>query len=52
MAKLNTLNIAYANQNVKTEVLHGSRNHVILSDTVKITFNLDVESTGKTICIV
>ena len=27
---------------------HGSRDHVIVPDTVKITFNLDIESTGKT----
>ena len=29
------------------EVPHGSRDHVIIPDTVKITFNLDIESTDK-----
>ena len=31
---------------------HGSRDHVIVPDTVKITFNLDIESTDKTRSIV
>ena len=40
-------NIAYPNQPIDIEIQHGSRDHVILPDTVKITFNLDIESTGK-----
>ena len=41
-------NIAYPNQHTDIEVPHGSRDHVIIPDTVKITFNLDTESTDKT----
>ena len=42
------LNIAYPNQHIDIEILHGSRDHVIVPDTVKITFNLDIEPTDKT----
>ena len=45
-------NIAYPNQHINIKIPHGSRDHVIVSDTVKITFNLDTESTGKTCSIV
>ena len=45
-------NIAYPNQHINIKIPHGSRDHVIVSDTVKITFNLDTESTGKTRSIV
>ena len=38
-------NIAYPNQHIDIEIPHGSRDHVIVPDTVKITFNLDIEST-------
>ena len=41
-------NIAYPNQHIDIEIPHGSRDHVIVPDTVKITFNLDVESIDKT----
>ena len=34
------------------EIPHDSRDHVIIPDTVKITFNLDIESTGKTRSVV
>ena len=30
------------------QISHGSRNHVIVPGTVKITFNLDIESTDET----
>ena len=40
-------NIAYPNQHIDIEIPHGSRDHVIIPDTVKITFNLDIESTDK-----
>ena len=40
-------NIAYPNQHIDIEILHGSRDHVIVPDTAKITFNLDVESSDK-----
>ena len=44
--------MAYPNQHIDMEIPHSSRDHVIVSDTVKITFNLDIESTGKTQSIV
>ena len=52
IAKVNMLNIAYPNQHIDIEIPHGSRDHVIVPDTVKITFNLDIESTDKTRSIV
>ena len=51
-AKVNIPNIAYPNQHIDIEMPHGSRDHVIVPDTVKITFNLDIESTDKTRSIV
>ena len=39
--------IAYPNQHIDTEIPHGSRDHVIVLDTIKITFNLDIESADK-----
>ena len=47
-AKVNISNIAYPNQHIDTEISHGSRDHLIVPGTVKITFNLDIESTDKT----
>ena len=47
IAKVNIPNIAYRNQHIDIEILHGSRDHVIVPDTVKILFNLDIESTDK-----
>ena len=47
IAKVNMPNIAYPNQHIDIEILHGSRDHVIIPDTVKITFNLDITSTDK-----
>ena len=52
IAKVNMPNIAYPNQHIDIETLHGSRDQVIVPDTVKITFNLDIESTGKTRSVV
>ena len=40
IAKINTPNIAYPNQHIDIEMPHGSRDHVIMPGTVKITFNL------------
>ena len=40
-------NIAYPNQHIDIEIQHGSGDHVIVPDTVKIMFNLDIESTDK-----
>ena len=47
IAKVNMPNIAYPNQHIDIEITHGSRDHVITPDTLKITFNLDIESTGN-----
>ena len=47
IAKVNMSNIAYLNQHIDIEILHGSRDHVLILDTVKITFTLDIESTYK-----
>ena len=47
MTKVNRPNIAYPNQHIDIEIPHGSRDHVIIPDIVKITFNLDVESGDK-----
>ena len=47
IAKVNMPNIAYPSQQIDIEITHGSRGHVIVPDTVKITFNLDIESTDK-----
>ena len=52
IAKVNMRNIAYPNQHFDIEISHGARDHVIVPDTVKITFNLDIESTYKTRSIV
>lgn len=46
--KVNMPNIAYSNQHIDIEISHGSRYHAIVPDTIKITFNLDIESTYKT----
>ena len=40
-------NIAYPNQHIDIIIPHGSRDHVIIPDTTKITFNLDVTSIDK-----
>ena len=40
-------NIAYLSQHTDIDIPYGSRDHAIIPDTVKITFNLDIESTDK-----
>ena len=52
IAKVIMPNLVYPNQHIETEVSHGSRYHVIVPDTVNVTFNLDVKSTDKTHSIV
>ena len=52
MAKVNMPNIAYPNQHIDVKIWHGSRDHVIVPETVKITFKLDIELTDKTRIIV
>ena len=47
IAKVSIPNIAYPKQYIDIEIPHGSRDHVIVPDTVKITFNLDIESAEK-----
>ena len=44
--------IAYPNQHIDIQIPHGSRDQVIIPNTVKITFNLDIESADKTCSIV
>ena len=43
IARVNIPIIAYPNQHTDIEIPHGSRNHVIVPDTIRITFNLDIE---------
>ena len=40
-------NIAWPNQHIDIEIRHGSRGHVIIPDTIKTTFSLDIKSTDK-----
>ena len=47
IAKVNLPNMAYPGQHIDIEIPHGSRDHVIVPDTVKITFNLNITSTNK-----
>ena len=47
IAKVNIPNKAHSNQHTDNEISHGSRDYVIVPDTVKITFDLDIESTDK-----
>ena len=51
IAKVNIPNIAYSNQHTAIEIPHGLRDHVVVPDTVKTTFNLDIVSTGKRLSI-
>ena len=48
ISKVNIPNIAYPKQHIDIEIPKGLRDHVIIPGTVKITFNLDIESTNKT----
>ena len=52
IAKVIIPNIAYPNQYIDIEIPHGSIDHLIVPDTVKITFNLDITSTDKTRSVV
>ena len=52
IAKLNIPNMAYPNQHIDNEIPHGARNNIIVPDTVKVTFNLDIELTDKMCSIV
>ena len=52
IAKVSIPNIAYPNQHIDIDTPHGSRDHVIIPDTIKITFNLHIESTNKSRSVV
>ena len=41
IAKVNIPSIAYPSQHIDTDIPHGSRDHVIIPDTMKISFNLN-----------
>ena len=47
ISKVKMPNIAYPSQDINIEIPYGSRDHVTVPDTVKIAFNLDIESTDK-----
>ena len=47
IAKANIPNLDNPNQHIDVEIPHGSRDHAIVPDTVKIKFYLDIESTDK-----
>ena len=47
IAKVNIPNIAYSSQHIDIKIPHGSRDHLIIPNTIKITFDLDIESTDK-----
>ena len=47
IAKVNMPNIASPCQHIDIEIPHGSRDHVIIPDTLKITFDLGIGSTDK-----
>ena len=52
IAKVNMPNMTYPSQYIDIKIPHGSRDHVIIPDTVKITFNLDIKSTDKSRSVV
>ena len=52
ISKVNIPNIAYPSQHTDIAIPHGSRDHVIILDTFKITFNRDIESTEKSRSVV
>ena len=47
ISKVNIPNIAYPSQHIDTDIPHGSRDLVIIPETMKITFNLDITSSDK-----
>ena len=52
IVKVNIPDIGYPNQHIDVEIRAGSRDQVIVPDTLKITFNLEVESKDKTRSVV
>ena len=47
IAKVHIPNIAYPSQHIDIEIPHGSRDYVIITDVVNITFNLDITTTDN-----
>ena len=47
IAMINTPNIAYPGQQFKIKISKGSIDHVIVPNTLKITFDLEIKSTDK-----
>ena len=52
IAKINIPIIGYPNQHIDNDIPVGSRDHVSMPDTIKITFNLDIELTDKSRSVV
>ena len=52
IAMVSRKNKAGPNEHTDIKIPYGSRDHVIVPGTIKITFNLDIESTDKTCSIV
>ena len=52
IATINTPKIAYPGQQFKIKIPKGSIDHVIVPNTLKVTFNLEIESTDKTRSVV
>ena len=50
--KVNMHNMAFPGRHIVIEIPHGSSDHVIVPGTVKISFNLDIESKDKTRSVV
>ena len=47
IATINTPNIAYPGQHFKIKILKGSIDHVLVPNTLKITFDLEIKLTDK-----
>ena len=47
IAKVNMPNTAYPVKHIDIEILHGSRDHLVIPDILKITLDLDIDSTEK-----
>ena len=52
IVKVNIPNAGYPNQHIDVAIPAGSRDQIIVPDTLKITFNLEVESKDKTRSVV
>ena len=47
IAKVNISNMVYPGQHIDFKTWHGSRDHVVIPDSVKVTFKLKITSTEK-----